>query len=139
MTAIAEEAMTAIVVKEDTKAAVATALMRTAPHHAATAAAWSAQYHSVTAMVHSEATVLQDLQVLSEVQITALTTLTALPLLAVLLPLAVEVPSQVEDHVALSAHILAEVLMVEAHMAAVHTVTVASEAADKQILRVRVS
>ena len=86
MTAIAEEAMTAIVVKEDTKAAAATALMRTAPHHAATAAAWSAQYHSVTAMVHSEAAALQDLQALSEVQVMAQH------------PLAVVVPSLAEVH-----------------------------------------
>ena len=88
--------MTATVVMGDTKAAVTTALMRTTCHHAATiTAAWSTQHHSVTAMVHSEAIVLQDLQDHSEVQVTALTTLT------VLLPLAVEVPSQVEDHVVL--------------------------------------
>ena len=88
--------MTATVVMGDTKAAVTTALMRTTCHHAATiTAAWSAQYHSVTAMVHLEAIVLQDLQVHSEVPVTALTTLAVLP------PLAVEVLSQVVDHVAL--------------------------------------
>ena len=88
--------MTAIAVMEDLKAAAATALMRTTCLHAATIiAAWSAQYHSETAMVHSEAIVLQDLQVHSEVQVKALTTLAALP------PLAAEVLSQVVDHVAL--------------------------------------
>ena len=125
--------MTAIAVMEDLKAAAATALMRTTCLHAATIiAAWSAQYHSETAMVHSEATVLQDLQVHSVVQVTDLTTLTALPHLAVLLPLVVVVLSQVVDLVALSAHILAGDHMVEAHMVAVHTVTEASEAADKK-------
>ena len=112
--------------------------MRTTCHHAAAiTAAWNAQYHSVTAMAHSEATVLQDLQVHSEVQVMVLTTLTALPLLAALFPLVVEVPSLAEDHVALSDHNLAEVLMVEAltsveaHTVAVLIVMEASEAADK--------
>ena len=96
MIATAEEIMIATAVMEDTKAAVTTALMRTTCHHAvAITAAWNAQYHSVTAMAHSEATVLQDLQVHSEVQVKALTTLAALP------PLAAEVLSQVVDHVAL--------------------------------------
>ena len=96
MIATAEEVMIATAVMEDTKAAATTALTRITPHHAATiTAAWSVQYHSVTAMVHSEATILQDLWVHSEVPVTALTTLAVLP------PLAVEVLSQVEDHVAL--------------------------------------
>ena len=84
MIATAEEVMIATAVMEDTKAAATTALTRITPHHAATiTAAWSVQYHSVTAMVHSE------------VPVTALTTLAVLP------PLAVEVLSQVVDHVAL--------------------------------------
>ena len=86
---------------EDTKAAATTALMRTTCHHAvAITAAWNAQYHSVTATVHSEAAVLQDFPVHTEIQVTVLLILTALPLLAAHPPLAVEVLSQVEDHVA---------------------------------------
>ena len=79
-------------------------------------------------MAHSEAAALQDLQALLEAQVMAQH------------PLAVEVHSLAEGHVAPLVRTQEVVrTLVEAHMVAVLTATAASEAADKQILRVRVS
>ena len=129
MKAAAEEVLTAIAVMEDMMAAAATALTRTTCHHAvAITAVWSVHCHSVTAMAHSEAAALQDLQALLEAQVMAQH------------PLAVEVHSLAEGHVAPLVRTQEVVrTLVEAHMVAVLTATAASEAADKQILRVRVS
>ena len=104
--------------------AAAIALTETTPRRAAIATAiWSAQCHSVTAMALSEAAVIA-----------------ALHLLAVQPPLVVEVHSLAEGHVAPLVRTQEVVrTLVEAHMVAVLTATAASEAADKQILRVRVS
>ena len=87
MKAAAEEVLTAIAVMEDMMAAAATALTRTTCHHVvAITAVWSVHCHSVTAMVHSEAAALQDLQALLEAQVMAQH------------PLAVVVPSLAEVH-----------------------------------------